>query len=206
MFKLIKNYRQSVCALLVLPVLTMIGTPAQAVDFEVYTGVSTGAEDLHYGPNPATSTLNNQDVDAGWLIGVGGYVSLPNVPALELGLDVMYLDQDYSTWGGPGTNLTTTSIMGNVRYSASFSPTTEYYFGGGLGMIDIEYEEPSSPFLNGSEWETGWQLETGVRYGPVGPIPAIFSGLKYQEAFDFAFIQNEFVEYKSLSLIAGVRF
>lgn len=174
-------------------IISFAASSASAI--EVYGGASLGGQDLNYGP---ASGNNPQTMDAGLVAGAGHYWAGP--PNWSFGADIMYTQQDYSTWG-PAT-LSTVSAMAAARYA--FSPVSGVtpYVGAGLGAINVTYEEPGATFLNGSDTVTGGQIEFGARAQLSGF--ALFGALKYQDAFDPAVIEGEYVEYNSLSLITGI--
>jgi hypothetical protein len=172
----------------------------QAQSVEVYGGATLGGQDLNYGPVPPSSP-NLQQMDAGYLAGVGIYWGIPG--GFEGGLDAMYTNQGYSSWG-PGSTLETLSVMANGRYVFAIpNVNITGYVGAGVGSIQLTYDDPSA-FLDGNDTISGWQLEGGVRY-TLGALET-FTAIKYQEGFDEGLIQSESVEYNSLSLLTGLRF
>lgn len=183
---------------------TFLAMPAAAIDLEVYSGVAT-AQDLHYGPDPSTG-LNPQAVDSGPVFGGGLY--LP-VGTFEIGGDIMLTNRDYTSFGGGTASIRSTSLMLNGRYVTGFASNIEAYAGLGVGMINVEYEQTNATFLNGNDWVPGYQIEAGLRYG-FTPLLQGFVGAKYQDGFEMAKIPPqpvfEYVEYESLSGLAGVRY
>lgn len=175
-------------------------TAAQAQSIEIYGGSSFGGQDLNYGPVPP-AVPNLQTMDAGPVFG-GGYYIATSIPQLSVGADVMFTNQDYSTWG-PGSNLSTTSLMVNGRYDFGTVNNIGFYGGAGLGAIAVTYDDPA-PFLDGSDTVAGYQLELGAVYN-LGAYTT-FTAIKYQAGFDEALIQTESVEYNSTSLLVGFRF
>lgn len=174
----------------------IIGFAASSVSaLEVYGGASFGGQDLNYGP---ASGSNPQTMDAGLVAGAGQYWAGPQ--NWSFGADVMFTQQDYTTWG-PAT-LSTVSVMATARYAFPPSGGVTPYVGAGLGAINVTYDEPGATFLNGSDMVPGGQIEFGARV----QLPSfdLFGALKYQDAFDPAVIEGEYVEYDSLSLLTGI--
>lgn len=184
------NLRLTVAA-----ILSLSANPAAAI--ELYGGATFGGQQLNYGPVSG----NPQTMDPGFALGLGQYWGGP--PNWSFGADLMLTNQDYDTWG-PGANLSTVSIMGVARYEFPSSSTMRPYVSGGLGSIVVTYDQPSAPFLNGSDTIAGYQIEAGMRFQ--FPTYEAFTALKYQAGFNQAFIQTEYVEYNSLSLIVGIAF
>lgn len=181
-----------------LPSATALALAASsAAAIELYGGASFGGQYLNYGPVSG----NPQTMDPGFVLGASQYWAGP--PNWSFGIDGMYTNQGYSTWG-PGAELSTLSVMATARYTLPSQSGITPYFGAGLGGIHVEYSDPVSPFLDGTDLIFGYQLEAGVRY-QLGAYGA-FTALKYQAGFDQAYIQTEYVEYDSLSLIAGIEF
>lgn len=182
---------KTVCATALVIALSVSSASA----FELYGGASFGGQDLNYGPQSG----NPQTMDPGFVLG-GGYY-WPGPPNWSFGVDVMLTEQDYTTWG-PGATLSTLSGMGVARYEflpqASFTP----YASVGIGGIAVSYAQSSAPLLDGTDSIAGYQLELGGRTQLPGYTA--FAAVKYQAGFNQAFIQTEYVEYNSLSLIAGV--
>lgn len=173
-----------------------IGLTAQPVSaLELYGGGSLGGQTLNYGP---ASGNNQQAMDAGLVAGIGQYWSAP--PNWSFGADLMLTQQDYSTWG-PAT-LSTVSAMAAARYNFTTFNTTTPYIGAGLGAINVTYDEPGAPFLNGTDTVPGGQIEFGARVQLT--TFDLFGALKYQEGFEPAIINGEYVDYNSTSLIAGI--
>lgn len=168
---------------------------SSAAALEVYGGASFGGQDLNYGP---ASGNNPQTMDAGLVGGIGQYWAGP--PNWSFGADIMYTQQDYSTWG-PAT-LSTVSAMAVARFTFPPSGGVTPYVGAGLGAINVTYDEPGATFLNGNDMVSGGQVEFGARVQL--PSFELFGALKYQEAFNPAIIEGEYVEYNSLSLITGI--
>lgn len=179
---------------------TAAASSAQAQYFEVYGGSSLGGQDLNYGPMPP-SAPNLQQMDPGIVFGAGYYVPISST-AFQLGGDVMLTDQDYSTWG-PGSNLSSASLMINGRYTFQAFGNFQGYLGAGLGGINLTYDDPAA-FLDGSSTIAGYQLEGGLVYD-LGAYTT-FVSMRYQAGFDEAIIQSESVEYNSTSILAGIRF
>ncbi|MCG3267634.1 outer membrane beta-barrel protein [Yoonia sp. I 8.24] len=173
---------------------------AQAQSVEIYGGATLGGQDLNYGPVPP-SNPNLQQMDAGYLFGAGVYWGIPG--GFEAGLDAMYTNQGYSSWG-PGSTLESLSVMANGRYVFAIpNVNITGYVGAGVGSIQLTYDDPAA-FLDGDDSVMGWQVEGGLRY-TLGAYET-FTAIKYQEGFDEALIQSESVEYNSLSLLGGIRF
>lgn len=181
--------------------------PAAAVDLEVYAGTTIGPGDLHYGPDPSTSPFP-QAIDQGPVFGAGLYLPLAG-GTFEIGGDVMLTDRDYTTWGGGTASIKSTSLMLSGRVVTGIAPSVKGYAGLGLGAINVEYEQTNATFLNGNDWVPGYQLETGLRYSFSTNFEG-FAGVKYQDGFEMAKIPPqpafEYVEYKSISLLAGIRY
>lgn len=185
-------------------VASLLATPAAAGDLEVYGGTTIAPSDLHYGPDPSIGQ-NLVPVGNGPVFGAGLYFPIPSSP-FEIGGDIMFTDRDY---GIPTASIKSTSLMISGRAATGIAPSVEGYLGLGLGMINVEYEQSNATFLNGTDWIPGYQLEGGLRYSFSTNFQG-FAGLKYQDGFEMAKIPPqpvfEYVEYKSLSTIAGVRF
>lgn len=175
----------------------LVFTSNSAAAIELYGGATFGGQQLNYGP----ASGNPQTMDPGFVLGVGQYWAGP--PNWSFGADLMFTNQDYQTWG-PGANLSTASIMGVARYEFPSNSNVKPYFSAGLGGISVTYDQPGAPFLNGSDTIAGYQIEAGVRIQQ--PTYEAFTALKYQAGFNQAFIQTEYVEYNSLSLIVGIEF
>lgn len=175
---------------------------AQAQYFEAYGGTSVGGQQLNYGPVPPSSP-NLQAMDSGLVVGGGYYVGVPTTN-LQIGADLMLTNQDYSTWG-PGSNLSSTSLMVNARIQppAWQLNNINFYGGIGLGAILLDYDDPAA-FLDGTDTIAGYQLELGATY-QLG-LYTTFTAIKYQAGFDEGTIQSESVEYNSLSVLGGIRF
>ena len=175
-------------------------TSAQAQSVEIYGGATLGGQDLNYGPVPPSSP-NLQQMDAGYLLGGGVYWGIPG--GFEAGLDAMYTNQGYSSWG-PGSTLESLSVMANGRYVFAIpNANITGYVGAGVGSINLTYDDPAA-FLDGDDTIGGWQIEGGVRY--TLSTYELFTAMKYQQGFDEGMIQSESVEYNSLSLVTGMRF
>lgn len=168
---------------------------SSASAFEFYGGASFGGQDLNYGPQAG----NPQTMDPGFVLGGGHY--WPGPQNWSFGVDVMLTAQDYSIWG-PGATLSTLSVMGVARHEFPSQAPVTPYVSGGIGAIAVSYAQPSASFLDGTDSIAGYQLEAGVRFQMPGYTA--FTAVKYQAGFDQAFIQTEYVEYDSLSVIAGV--
>lgn len=166
---------------------------------EVYIGSTLGGQDLNYGPT-LPSSPNHRNMDAGIALGAGWQFGTP-VSGLTVGPDLMWTRQDY---GPVNADLESLSLMLHGRYSYNLSPALSVYGGLGAGFIRLEYEEPSSSFLNGDDTITGFQAEMGAAYQLSNFT--VFSAIKYQEGFDEGSIQTESVEYNSTSAIIGLRF
>lgn len=176
--------------------LAATGTSAQTV--ELYGGMTTGGQQLNYGPVPP-AVPNLVDMDSGLAFGAGVHWSLPN--SFEIGIDTMLTGQDYTSWG-PGGYLQTQSYMATGRYLFPVQNMTGYA-GLGVGAITVDYSDTPA-LADGSDTIAGWQIEAGMRF-QLGATPG-FAAIKYQQGFDEALIATESVEYNSLSLIGGIRF
>ncbi|SMX32259.1 outer membrane protein [Octadecabacter ascidiaceicola] len=171
---------------------------ASAQSYEIYTGATFGGQDLNYGPTPPSSP-NLQSMDSGIPFGAAAYWNVPG--PFEVGVDMMYTNQDYSTWG-PGSSLESLSLMANGRYVQNYNGI-DLYAGLGVGGIKLDYSDPN-PALSGTDTIAGWQAQIGARY-TLGSY-TVFTEVKYQEGFDEGLIQTESVEYNSTSAIVGFRF
>lgn len=192
--------------------LIVLPATAHALDAEIYVGSALGADDINYGPQNGTNLV---DTDSGLAIGGGLYMDIPFSPpnmSAELGLDLMHTNRDYSDWyatcpnnSSQCSNLQSLSLMLNGRLEYALSPMTEVYGGVGLGVIKLDYDDPAA-FLDGDDTVNGWKTEAGVRYQLPAPNWKIFGMVKHQAGFDEGIIQMEYVEYKSTSLLAGLRY
>lgn len=177
--------------------LFMAASGAQANYWEIYGGSSLGGQSLNYGPQPGNPP-NLQPMDAGPVFG-GGYYFTGG--PLQYGVDVMFTNQDYTTWG-PGSNLSTISLMANARASTPVAPAITGYAGAGIGAIQLDYDDPN-PILDGTDIIAGYQVEAGLVYD-LGAA-TMFTSVKYQAGFDEGDIQTESVEYNSTSVLVGIR-
>ena len=179
---------------------TVTATATQAQSVELYGGTIVAPSQLDYGPMPSNPPTIAWDMDNGIVAGGGLYWSIPGLANAELGLDAMVTNRDYT---GLGWSTSTQSVMAAGRMAFPTNVGITPYVGLGLGAINVNFQDPGSPFLNGSDLLAGYQAELGIRYqlGNVGT----FMALKYQSTFGDPVIQMEYVEYESLSLIAGVR-
>lgn len=143
----------------------------------------------------------SQPLDSGTAFGLGIY-ERNLVPGIELGLDLMGTQADYT---GTDTAVESLSLMLNARWPFPLSPSTTGYVGAGLGAIRVTYDGgTSNPAGTGDDTVAGAQLGLGVRYNF-----AAFTGfaeLKHQFAFDDATIQGVTQSYASTSAVVGVRF
>lgn len=180
--------------------LALAATGAQAQTVELYTGAIVAPGQLDYGPLPSNPPPNTLNMDTGLVFGGGLYWGLPG--GIELGLDAMSTTRDYS---GSTASTSTESLMvaGRMQFPNAIPGPLTPYVGLGLGAINVNYSDPSSPFLNGSDLVAGYQAELGLRY-QLGNLQS-FAALKYQGTFGDPVIQTEYVEYKSLSVITGIR-
>jgi opacity protein-like surface antigen len=140
-------------------------------------------------------------LDAGTAFGVGIY-ERNLVPGVELGLDLMGTQADYT---GTDTGVESLSLMLNARWPFPISAGTTGYVGAGLGAIRVTYDGgTTNPAGNGDDTVAGGQIGLGVRYN-LAAFTA-FAELKHQFAFDDALIQGVTQSYASTSALVGVRF
>ena len=140
-------------------------------------------------------------LDSGTAFGVGIY-ERNLVPGIELGLDLMGTQADYT---GTDTGVESLSLMLNARWPFAISPGTTGYVGAGLGAIRVTYDGgTTAPAATGDDTVAGGQLGIGVRYN-LAAFTA-FAELKHQFAFDDATIVGVTQSYASTSAVVGIRF
>lgn len=155
--------------------------------------------------SPATLAWENieYDMEAGYAVGAS--ISTEQwTPGIELGIDVMYGETEYTCCAGNG--LRTTSLMATASYAFPLASGFEVYAGAGVGGIFAEYfnTNPSAEF-DGVAF--GGQVSLGARY-QVASNYSLFGEVKYQAAFDDVQASDnagQTFEYNSLNLLVGLR-
>lgn len=141
------------------------------------------------------------DMDSGTAIGVGLYND-GLISGLELGVDLMRTDADY-TGLGSGVESLSAMIVGRVDFPLAGATTG--YVGAGLGAIRVKYDGGTAfPAFTGDDTVAGAQVSLGIRYAVGAGV--LFGELKHQAAFDDATIQGRTQSYATTSALAGFRF
>lgn len=165
---------------------------------EIYGGVALAGDSFIF--------VSTFDVDRGQAYGFGVY---RDVGAFDLGVDVMYSSRTYT---GFENDIESLSLMLAGRYGFVSQGNFNAYLGLGLGAIQVRYAGTGSdlPF-SGNGMVAGAQLSLGARYD-LG-TGAIFSEIKYQDAFNNASIDPIDVAepdypmgYDSTSVVVGYSF
>jgi hypothetical protein len=132
-------------------------------------------------------------------------IGLADIGGLPVDVRLEYATTDRYYENSFFAQLQTSSVMVNATYDVSAGPV-DFYAGGGLGLIDIEFHGMPGFFdgVDGSEGKFGWQVVGGARAKLFDWPLAVFGEVRRQDGGE-ASIDGIDVEYNSVSAMAGLR-
>lgn len=140
-----------------------------SVYFQVLGGASLGGA-------VAYSFGDEFDLDAGYA--VAGAIGVVVMDGLSVELDVFHAKRNYEL--SSDAAVATTSLMGNVKYTAELTDMFSLYGAAGLGIIHLEETEPGEV---DSADGFGYQLIVGLSAEMTENI-ALIGEFRYQNSFD----------------------
>ena len=158
-----------------------------SVYFKVYGGVTLG--------NTLSWEGDDYDLDAGWLF--GGAVGMDVfAPGLAVELDATVSSADYS---GGDTPLNGVTVMADLVYTAPLTDAVSAYFGAGLGVVGVQYDD------NDYGYGAGGQVFGGLLLAVADNV-SLFGEVRYQSAFSTIDADGYDVEFSRTAVLAGLKF
>lgn len=143
----------------------------------LYGGIALGGTaDLEWFDDGVPDGPYSEDLDPNWALGAAVGVGVADGLSIEADVfhtngRVMYDDPDY--------NISTTSLMANLKYTAHLSDTFDVYAGAGIGGINLTYDYDGTDY---SGWGLGYQVMVGASANVTDNI-GIFGEVRYQNSF-----------------------
>lgn len=160
----------------------------------LYGGVAFGGAIDWY--NPDGSFEDEYTIDPGWAIGGTIGVETP-IDGVSIEGDIFHTYREYNDY--PTYNLSTTSLMANLKYTAHLSSTFDVYMGAGLGGIMLSYDDDGDIYEG---WGLGYQAMVGASMNVTDNV-SIFGELRYQNSFSPIPVSGPYDDYQLQAPVAA---